>query len=328
MQCVAARLRGMWAICPRLGVAPIFDSRAQASQAFDRQEQSLSPNMFRESTITTGDVTLNVAEGPAAGPPLVLLHGVSRRWQDWVPLLPTLAARFHVYALDFRGHGNSGRASAYHVVDYVRDAAALLDQIAYEPAIVFGHSLGAMVALAVGAERADRVQALVLEDPPFETLGPQIRNTAYRGMFAAFGQLAGAGRSVGELARELAEVDLAAPGKAQKLRMGDIRDASALRFLASCLNQLDPRTMAPLVEGGWLTGYDLPALLSRVRCPTLLLQGEKSHGSMLGDASAAEVEAALTDCTRVRVEGVGHLIHSLKTEETLRIVGSFLESIQ
>lgn len=282
--------------------------------------------MFKESTFTVGDVTLNVAEGPATGPPLVLLHGVSRRWQDWVPLLPTLAARFHIYALDFRGHGRSGRAPAYHVVDYVRDAVALVDRID-EPPIVFGHSLGAMVALAASAERADRVRGLVLEDPPFETLGPSIRNTPYRGMFAAFGQLAGAGRNVAELARELAEVDLSAPGKSQKLRMGDIRDATALRFLASCLNQLDPRTMTPLVEGDWLTGYDLPALLSRVRCPTLLLQGERSHGSMLADATAGEVAAAIADCSLVRVEGVGHLIHSLKTEETLRIVGGFLESI-
>jgi pimeloyl-ACP methyl ester carboxylesterase len=283
--------------------------------------------MFKETTFTAGEVTLNVAEGPNVGPPLVLLHGVSRRWQDWVPLLPTLAARFHIFALDFRGHGASGRApSAYRVVDYVRDAVALVDRIA-EPPIVFGHSLGAMVALAVGAERADRVRALVLEDPPFETLGPQIRNTAYRGMFAAFEQLAGAGRSVAELARELAEVDLSPPGKAQRLRMGDLRDASALRFLASCLHQLDPRTMTPLVEGGWLLGYDLPALLSRVRCPTLLLQGEKSHGSMLGDGSATEVAETLADCSLVRMEGVGHLIHSLKTEETLRVVGSFLESI-
>jgi len=283
--------------------------------------------MFQESTFTAGDVTLNVAEGPANGPPLVLLHGVSRRWQDWVPLLPTLVARFHVYALDFRGHGASGRAAQYHVIDYVRDAVALLDHIDGEPAIVYGHSLGAMVALAVGAERADRVRAIVLEDPPFETLGPEIRNTAYRAMFAAFGQLAGAGRNVAELARELAEVDLSAPGKAHRVRMGDIRDASALRFLASCLNQLDPRTMATLVDGTWLTGYDLPALLSAVRSPTLLLQGEKSYGSMLADTSAAEVEAAIADCTRVRVEGVGHLIHSLKSEETLRIVSGFLEAI-
>ncbi|HEY2840670.1 MAG TPA: alpha/beta hydrolase [Pirellulales bacterium] len=289
---------------------------------------SVSMPMFKETTFTAGEVTLNVAEGPAAGPPLVLLHGVSRRWQDWVPLLPTLSTRFHVFALDFRGHGRSGRApSAYRVVDYVRDAVALIDRITGVPPIVYGHSLGAMVALAAGAERADRVRALVLEDPPFETLGPLIRNTAYRGMFAAFGQLAGAGRSIAELARELAEVDLSPPGKAQRLRLGDLRDASSLRFLASCLNQLDPRTMTPLVEGGWLTGYDLQALLARVRCPTLLLQGERSHGSMLRDASAAEVASVISDCTRVRVEGVGHLIHSLKTEETLRIVGNYLESL-
>lgn len=288
----------------------------------------MSTHIFNEIEISAGDVTLNVAVGPAAGPPLVLLHGVSRRWQDWDLLLPALSARWQVYALDFRGHGQSGRApGVYRVVDYVRDAVAVIDSLSAGSIVVFGHSLGAMVALAAGAERPDRVQALVLEDPPFETLGPSIRNTAYRNMFAAFGQLAGATRSVVELARELAEVDLSAPEHSQRVRLGDLRDESALRFLASCLRQLDPCTMTSLVEGTWLDGYDLQALLARVHCPTLLLQGQKLMGSMLGDASAAEVAGALKNCKLQKVSGVGHLIHSLKPSETLQLVEDFLQSV-
>src|SRR5687767_921873 len=106
-----------------------------------------------ERTVRSGSAgTLNVSTGPATGPPLVLLHGVTRRWQDYAPLLPTLTLRWHVHALDFRGHGKSDRTAegAYRVADYVADAAALLRDVG-KPSVVYGHSLGAMVAAGVAA---------------------------------------------------------------------------------------------------------------------------------------------------------------------------------
>jgi pimeloyl-ACP methyl ester carboxylesterase len=65
--------------------------------------------MLQEKRFDTGTVTLKYAEGPPAGPPLVLLHGGGDRWQQFQPLMPGLMAHRHVYALDMRGHGKSGR---------------------------------------------------------------------------------------------------------------------------------------------------------------------------------------------------------------------------
>ena len=65
--------------------------------------------MLTERTFDAGDVSLNYAEGPPAGPPLVLLHGSSLRWQHFLPVIPLLGWRWHLYALDLRGHGRSGR---------------------------------------------------------------------------------------------------------------------------------------------------------------------------------------------------------------------------
>ncbi|HEY1599039.1 MAG TPA: alpha/beta hydrolase [Pirellulales bacterium] len=283
--------------------------------------------MLQETQLESDRVTLNLAAGPSAGPPLLLLHGVARCWQDYITLIPTLGTRWQVMALDFRGHGRSSRATSYRVVDYVRDAAAVVARNASEPVVVYGHSLGAMVAAAVAAELPGQVRAIVLEDPPFGTLGANIRQTVYHGMFAAFGQLAASGQTVDELVALLAGVTLATPGKSQRLRLGELRDPAALRFMAKCLSQLDPATMTPLVEGCWLDGYDQDDLLRRVACPTLLLQGEASQGSMLDDAEAARVTALLPRATHVRVAGAGHLIHSMQTETTLRLVTSFLESL-
>ncbi len=284
--------------------------------------------MFVEEQISTADGTLNLAVGPQNGPPLVLLHGVARRWQDFVTLMPALAARWQVLALDFRGHGRSSRVPSYRVVDYVRDALAVLEQRGTDRAVVYGHSLGAMVAAAVASAVPDRVRAVVLEDPPFGTLGTSIRQTAYHGMFTAFRQLAASGQTIDELTATLAGVTMSTPGKALRLRLGELRDPAALRFMASCLVRLDPATMTPLVDGQWLDGYELESILPRISCPALLLAGEYALGGMLPEEEAARVASLLPRGTLIKVAGAGHLIHTMQAETTLRLVTSFLESIE
>src|SRR6188474_2558075 len=83
--------------------------------------------LFREATFDTGKVALNYAEGPAAGPPLVMLHGGAGRWQLYSGMLTELAEHCHVYAPDLRGHGQSGWVPwGYTIREYVEDIGAFL----------------------------------------------------------------------------------------------------------------------------------------------------------------------------------------------------------
>ncbi len=63
---------------------------------------------LHECTFATGAVILNYAAVPSPTLPLVLLHGGNARWQLFESILPDLAASWHLYALEFRGHGRSG----------------------------------------------------------------------------------------------------------------------------------------------------------------------------------------------------------------------------
>ena len=63
--------------------------------------------MLTERSFDAGEVTINFAEGPANGPPLVLLHGGTDRWASFESVIPALKEEWHIYALDFRGHGKS-----------------------------------------------------------------------------------------------------------------------------------------------------------------------------------------------------------------------------
>jgi len=263
-----------------------------------------------------------------------LLHGVTRRWQDFIPLLPALTQRWRVFALDFRGHGRSGRTPGrYHVTDYVRDVVALLKFHVREPSVLYGHSLGAMAAAGAAADAPSLVRAIVLEDPPFDTLGARIAQTPFQAFFSGLRDcLASSVRAVEPLAQSLAEIRMprAEPpsGAAQEVvRLGDVRDAASLRFLARCLMDFDAEALAPMLAGEWLAGYERDEILASVVCPVLLLQAEWAAGGMLPDDDAKSALALLRHGLHVKVPGAGHLLHWGAQETTLRLVLSFLESV-
>lgn len=73
--------------------------------------------------LTTGGLRLHyfevAAAVPGGGTPLLLIHGLGARAQDWSALIPGLVrAGFHIYALDLPGYGLSDRPdSAYTITD-------------------------------------------------------------------------------------------------------------------------------------------------------------------------------------------------------------------
>ncbi|NBF00155.1 alpha/beta fold hydrolase [Nonomuraea sp. KC401] len=105
-------------------------------------------------------------EGDPSAPALLLLHGRTADHNDWNGITQHFAARYHVLAPDLRGHGASERPGEYAVPAMADDVAALLDDLGIERATVVGHSLGGIVAYLLAMGRPERVERLVLEDPP------------------------------------------------------------------------------------------------------------------------------------------------------------------
>ncbi len=282
-----------------------------------------------EIFVSQGARQLCLAKSPPQVSSLLMLHGVTRRWQSFLPLWSSLATRWELAALDFRGHGKSDRVDGgYQVCDYVEDVISVLDQQYERPVMLYGHSLGAMVAAATAAQVGDRVSAVVLEDPPFHTMGKRISQSVLLGFFQALRELAGDARGVGTLAALLADTDLHDPRTGLKIRLGDTRDAAALRFTASCLKKLDPAVLTTIVAGEWLNGYDIESVFRKITCPVLLLQADPVAGGMLTDEDADDVDGWLADSARVKFQGSGHLIHWDQTSKLLNCVLGFLESVQ
>src|SRR5262245_7391444 len=159
--------------------------------------------MLTEFDLTDGPVSLHVTAGPANGPPLVMWHGVGRRGIDFLPLVPALATRWHLHFVDHRGHGESARAPGhYFAIEHVEDALAVLAWLG-RPAVLFGHSLGALVVAGAAAKRPELVRAVILEDPPTSSSLTRLEETSYYPTFQAMRRLAGPGRSVADVAKDL-----------------------------------------------------------------------------------------------------------------------------
>ncbi len=282
--------------------------------------------MFTETIVPSDGPQLNLATGPRNGPPLWLFHGLIRRWQDFGPVLPDLTARWTVRAVDQRGHGLSDRAASYLVPDYVGDAVTLLSGEA-GPVVLVGHSLGALVALGAAAHLPAHVRAVVMLDPPGPGFLARVGETAYGPTWAGMRALAGHPRPVAEVARDLAAVRVPGPAPGETVRLGDLRDAASLRFVARCVRDLDPAALTPALDGSWLGGFDPVAEAARVRCPVLLVVSDPSCGGMFPPADADPLAAAFEDVTRVNLPGVGHLPHTQDPTTTLRLMHAFLDSL-
>jgi pimeloyl-ACP methyl ester carboxylesterase len=283
--------------------------------------------MFLEMPFDKAGYELNLAEGPGHGPPLLMLHGVGRSWTDFAPLFPALNCHWQLFCLDFRGHGKSARRPwAYRVTDYLEDVQALLPTTDDE-VVIYGHSLGALVAAAAAAAMPDRVRAVILEDPPAASLLQNIRQSPYFALFRGMQVLAGDSASISDLAKQLAVMPLPGPGGGT-IRLGDTRDAASLRYTARCLKLVDPDVYEPLLTGRWLDGYDVEAIMRGVKCPALILRGDESKGGMLNRAEAEQWANWMADATLIDIPGVGHLLHWLATETVARLSLSFLESLR
>src|SRR5664279_2871095 len=84
--------------------------------------------MLREFNLETPPGNLNLTEGPANGPALILLHGFTNRWQTFLPIIPALTEKWQVIAFDHRGHGRSARVpGGYTAAGFYADAEAVLE---------------------------------------------------------------------------------------------------------------------------------------------------------------------------------------------------------
>ena len=262
--------------------------------------------------IDNAGVALHVAQdGDPDGPTVLVLHGITSCTATWDWLVPHLAADYRVLRLDFRGHGQSGRAEGtYHFPSYLSDAVAVCEQVAGGPCVVLGHSLGGGTAAALAQKRRDLVRAIVLEDPALAGSDQQRGERGGGSLLAGFQlvrQSVPMMQQLGTTPEQLVGILAMTPATTGGATLGDSLHPDAIAAIAVGLLQLDATVLDPVLEASMVAAFDANATIP---VPTLVLAADGSSA----DAVVREPDIALlaqhSPHADVRVvAGAGHLIH-------------------
>jgi len=126
----------------------------------------------RRARVRANGLEHSVLEWGGGADTALLLHGYMDAAANWEAVASRLAAAgLRVVAPDMRGFGESPRApegSYYHFADYVADVAGLVVELAREPVLLVGHSMGGTIATLYAGAFPERVARLAL----LEGLGP------------------------------------------------------------------------------------------------------------------------------------------------------------
>ena len=137
-------------------------------------DQQIRFHLWREGVkseyVEAGGYRLHYFEAlPAngqAGTPLVLVHGLGARGEDWAAMIPALAAQgFHVYVPDLLGYGRSPKPDVDYSISLEEQTVAQFMQAVHVPrADVGGWSMGGWIVMKLALDHPEMVDRLVIYD--------------------------------------------------------------------------------------------------------------------------------------------------------------------
>ena len=267
-----------------------------------------------ESRLESDGRHINYAEGPDAGPPLLLIHGISGRWQDWDSVSEAFAQDWKVYAVDLRGHGKSSwTPDGYHWRLYAQDQVEFIEHVIGEPAYVVGHSLGGATALGLNALRSDLVRAAVYEDPPL-FVQRRWEGNHFRNAFTATLEVLDTKPDFQTLFDHVKETRPES-------------DDAQCRDRAEKYMLMDPEVFRSTLSGRARANWRSEDLLQKAKSPGLLLQAEPDLGSALHDEDAAEAMDLLPTAQYEKWDDSGHGMHSAFPQRFVQRVKCFFADI-
>lgn len=136
---------------------------------------------FRHEFADVDGVRMHYVTG-GSGSPVVLLHGWPQTWYAWWDVMPELARKHTVYAVDLPGLGDStGSPSGYDKATLARYVHKLVaGRLGLRDVRVVGHDLGAAVAFQYASQFPDDTARLGYLDLPLP--GPKMDASTYRSL--------------------------------------------------------------------------------------------------------------------------------------------------
>lgn len=273
------------------------------------------PHREASRFVEAGGMDWHVQE-KGQGPTILLLHGAGAATHSWRDLMPILAERAHVVAIDLPGHGFSGDpgSGGLTLPGMSRRVGGLVEAMGWRPALVVGHSAGAAVALRLALDGRIGDAGIVAINgalAPFAgAVAPLFQGLAMGLFLNPF-----AIRVFAHAARSTARVERMIAGTGSRI------DARGLDLYGALFRK--PGHVGGTL--GMMANWDLMPLrrdLGRLAVPLTLIVGETDRAvpPSVSEAVGGEVAGARI----VRMPGLGHLAHE---EDAARVGAAVLVAL-
>ena len=200
-------------------------------------------------------------ETAGQGEPLLLLHGLGSRSDDWQLQLPAFAERYRVVTADMRGHGRTDKPPGpYTVPMMATDVFGLLDGLGIAVAHVVGLSMGGMIAFQMAVDRPERVRSLVIVNS-----GPELVARTLNERLRIWQRLA-----LARLFSPARTAQFLGPRLFPKPEQAELRQM----FMGQWAEN-DPRAYRAAMRA--LVGWSVLDRVDALRCPTLVISGDRDY---------------------------------------------------
>jgi pimeloyl-ACP methyl ester carboxylesterase len=205
------------------------------------------------------------------GPPLVLVHGLSGAWQNWLEQIPHFSDSHRVIALDLPGFGASPMPPwEISIPAYGRFLRDFCERLGIDRCALVGNSMGGFITTEVAIAEPERVEKLVLVSAAGITWARARREPA-----AMIGRV---GRAALPLALRFQLSGIRRPGLRRRAFQGVFHDPGSLRR-----EVLWENLAAAMSSPGYydamtnLFGYDIRERLEEIEEPTLIVWGRNDR---------------------------------------------------
>jgi 3-oxoadipate enol-lactonase len=239
------------------------------------------------------------------GPPVLMLHGLGSRGEDWVLQIEAFHNDYRLVTCDLRGHGSSPSAPGWPTVgDLAEDVIGLLEQIGERSAHVVGLSLGGGVALQMGVDYPRQIKSLTIVNAAATLRVPGNRlPSAFVRMVLL---LTGRRRRLGEWV---------AAGLFPRDDQQELREVAAER-IADNLSRNYLRAILAVLR------FDLRKQVHQIVAPTLIVAGRLDRTVPL--KAKIELARAIPGARLEVIEDSGHATPLDAPDEFNRILQEFL----
>jgi pimeloyl-ACP methyl ester carboxylesterase len=282
-------------------------------------------DVFTSRFVEVNGLRLHAVTG-GDGPPLLLINGWPQTWYAWREVMPALARRHTVVAVDSRGAGLSDKPDdGYDAGTLAADLVALMAALGHERFDVVGHDIGMWTGYALAADHPERVGRLTVVDAIIPGLTPTpsfFSPAAVSQRFWHFGF-----NRLTDLSEELIR------GKerlyfgyhfAKKAATPEAIPAYAVDIYVDAI-VADPRGLRASLA--YYQALDETIAQNEQRSKTRLTLPVLAIGGTLytGAAAAATMRLAADDVTEVVIDGCGHYVAEEQPARFTEILEDFLD---